>query len=197
MTHGPSTPAESITNEFLPPDPATRRASSLLSGGHAIDDLDRHAWEVLYDQHARDILRYLLKLTGLRSVAEELLQEAFTRGMQSGLVGISSPRAWLFRIATNVARDRHRAQARRPTTELTGRERDDRPVFDADVDLVHRTLSAIPFDDAVILLLHFDAGVSRSQIAADEGASDEAIKSRLRRAKERFMAEYFRQQRGG
>src|SRR5258706_8193268 len=113
----------------------------------AIDDADRHVWEELYTQHGRDILRYLVKLTGDRSVAEDLLQETFTQGMRAGIHGVESSRGWLFRIATNAARDQRRTELRHPVSDLSGDERDQTPAFDADVDLVHRALSALPFDD--------------------------------------------------
>lgn len=162
-----------------------------------INEEDRQTWQALYEQCADDILRYLVKLTGQRHDAEELLQEAFARAMDSGLTGVRSPRAWLFRIATNAARDRARSKARRPTAELSDAEPDQRPVFDVEVDLLHRALSDIPFDDATALLLRFDAGLTAAEIAALDGLSEEAVKSRLRRAKERFMSAYFSQQRVG
>ena len=150
----------------------------------------------MYEQHSHDLLRYLMKLTGRQDAAEELLQETFMRAMRSGVDGVESRRSWLFRVATNIARDRFRQSARRPTVVLTGRELDDRPVFEVEVDVLHRALSAIPFDDATALLLRFDAGFTIAEIAALDGSTDEAIKSRLRRAKERFLNAYFDEQRG-
>jgi RNA polymerase sigma-70 factor, ECF subfamily len=162
----------------------------------SIDDNGRRAWQELYEQNAADLLRYLVKLTGYRETGSELLQETFARGMRAGLDGVQSRRGWLFRIATNLARDWYRAKPHRATEELTGCEIDDRPVFDVEVDLIHRALSAIPFDDATALLLRHDAGFSRAETAAHQGVAEEAMKSRLRRAKQRFMDAYFREQRG-
>jgi RNA polymerase sigma-70 factor (ECF subfamily) len=176
-------------------DPAeAARASSSIEA--TIDDDGRRTWQELYERHAGDILRYLVKLTGDREAGAELVQETFARAMRAGLDGVASPRAWLFRIASNLACDRHRARVRGDPGELTGDEIDDRAVFDVEVDLIHRALASLALDDAIALLLRFDAGLTNVEVAEHEGVSEEAMKSRLRRAKERFMAEYFRQRRG-
>jgi DNA-directed RNA polymerase specialized sigma24 family protein len=65
------------------------------------------------------------------------MQETFVRAIRAGLDGVESRRPWLFRIATNPARDRYRADRRHTTEALTGDEADERLVFDPEVDVVH------------------------------------------------------------
>jgi len=63
-----------------------------------------------FDTHAPGLLRYLRRLTGSRSDAEELLQDTFLKlhlQVEAG-IELENVRAWLFRVATNAARDRER-----------------------------------------------------------------------------------------
>jgi len=113
-----------------------------------------------------------VKLTGDRRVGRELVQDAFLRAMRAGLDGVESRRMWLFRIATNIARDRHRVEQRRRSSPFTGDEADERPVFDPELDLVHRTLSALAFDDAAALLFHYDVGLSTREVAELSGIGE-------------------------
>ena len=137
-----------------------------------------------------------MKLTGDREVGRELMQETFLHAIRAGLDGVESRRAWLFRIATNLARDRHRTEQRRRTGPFIGNETDERPVFDPDLDLVHRALSALAFKDATSLLFHYDVGLPTREVAELAGIGEEAMKSRLRRARRRFMDAY-RSEQGG
>lgn len=75
------------------------------------------AFDALIDAYASPLFGYLLRLTGSRDDAEELLQEVFVRLVRT--IGRYRHEgrfeAWLFRIATNLARDRVRRIRRGPT----------------------------------------------------------------------------------
>jgi RNA polymerase sigma-70 factor, ECF subfamily len=63
-----------------------------------------------FDTHGAGLLRYLRRLTGSRSDAEELLQDTFLKlhlQFEEG-IDLENVRAWLFHVATNAARDRER-----------------------------------------------------------------------------------------
>jgi RNA polymerase sigma-70 factor (ECF subfamily) len=164
--------------------------------GVNIDEATRQAWHEIYTATAPEILRFLVKLTGDREIGRELMQETFVRAIRAGLDGVESRRPWLFRIATNLARDRYRADRRHTTEALTGDEADERLVFDPEVDAVHRALATLPFEDATALLFHYDVGLSASEVAELADVGEEAMKSRLRRARQRFMTAYRREQGG-
>ena len=72
----------------------------------------RAQFETLYNKHRTEIYRYLLALRVSAPEAQEMAQEAFLRlcqAIESG-TSIGNPRAWLFRVAHNLAideRDRH------------------------------------------------------------------------------------------
>src|SRR5712692_3309961 len=64
-------------------------------------------FERLFAEYQTPILNYLYRLVGDPVLAEDLVQEAFTRAWRARaqLVVVDNPRAWLYRIATNAARD--------------------------------------------------------------------------------------------
>lgn len=151
-------------------------------------------WSALYSAHAPDIASFLLKLTGDREVASDLMQETFVRAIRSGadLRELHSPRAWLFRIAANLAHDHRRRRALLRFVPFSGREIGATGVGDPEGDLVHRALRALPVAQATTLLLHYEAGFSRKEIAQMEGVSEEAVKSRLARGRDAFARQFER-----
>lgn len=71
----------------------------------------------LFDDNAADLLRYVRRMTpGDPGRAEDLVQETFLRAWRhrAGLVDHGGARAWLFRVARNLAVDGFRRQAARP-----------------------------------------------------------------------------------
>jgi len=66
---------------------------------------DRIAYvEVLYTQHGPAILRYLHRLVGPK-MAEDVLQDTFVQAVNHAdrLDGVASSKAWLFKVAKNMA----------------------------------------------------------------------------------------------
>lgn len=72
--------------------------------------MDGAAFARFYAETSRPLFGYLLRVTGERSLAEDLLQEAYCRllsGHRSSM-DQSKSRSYLFRIATNLLHDRWR-----------------------------------------------------------------------------------------
>ncbi|MGH2449780.1 MAG: RNA polymerase sigma factor [Candidatus Limnocylindria bacterium] len=156
-------------------------------------DLLSADWAALYAEHAAPLVGFLSKLTGDREVASELMQETFVRAIRGGeRTDIRSARAWLFRIAANLARDHHRRRRLLRFVPFSGREPDPSSLHDPDAELVHRALRALPAAQSTTLLLHYDSGFSRREIAQMEGISEEAVKSRLARGRESFVRAFER-----
>jgi RNA polymerase sigma-70 factor (ECF subfamily) len=151
-------------------------------------------WASLYSAHASDIASFLLKLTGDTEVASELMQETFVRAIRSGTDAqtLQSARGWLFRIAANLAHDHRRRRALLRFVPFSGREASTSALDDPGPDLVRRALQSLPATQATTLLLHYEAGFSRKEIAEQEGTTEEAIKSRLARGREAFARSYVR-----
>lgn len=73
------------------------------------------AFDAIVEAHHGEIYRYLRRLTAHGSEADDLSQETFLRAYRaySGLAGDVNIRAWLFTVATNLARNHFRAESRR------------------------------------------------------------------------------------
>jgi RNA polymerase sigma-70 factor, ECF subfamily len=155
-------------------------------------------WAREYDEHAREILAYLTRLTADRDVASELLQDTFVRGMhsESSIRDPKALRAWLYRTATNLAHNDRRRRALVRFLPFRGDEHAPRGAFDPESEQVQRALRAIAPDHAAALLLFYVHGFSRHEIAEMYGVGEEAVKSRLARGRRDFMASYRRMERG-
>jgi RNA polymerase sigma-70 factor (ECF subfamily) len=93
--------------------------------------LEPAALEALVDAYACRLFGYLYRMTGSHADAEDLLQEVFLRMVRT--IGEYQHdgrfEAWLFRIGTNLARDRLRRRRARRTVQFapTGHDGKDEP----------------------------------------------------------------------
>lgn len=163
--------------------------------GTACPELD---WEQSYRLHSEALLRYLVKLTGDREVAGELTQEAFVRAIRTrpDLDGPGAARAWLFRVATNLARSDARRRALFRFVPFASGEAAVQDRSTEEREIVRTALRSIQFDQAATLLLHYQSGFDRAEIAAMHGVAEETVKSRIARGRKNFIASYRRLQRG-
>lgn len=146
------------------------------------------AFEQLYRRHVGRIHGLCLRLTGDRSLAEDLTQTAFLRAWQrlhtlreDGGFG-----AWLHRLATNtVYQDRRSWQ--RKWGRLEGEdgfdpESSEGPSRAEPVDL-ERAVAALPRGARDVLLLHDVEGYRHQEIAELTSTSVGTTKSQLHRAR--------------
>jgi len=144
-------------------------------------------FERFYLAHRDEVLGYLRRLLGQR--AEDAWQETFLRALRAydRLEHGRHLRAWVFRIATNVALDELRAKPQplldgEPVAELRR---------DAFRELEHFTEELPPTERAAVVL-HYGYDLPYAQIADALGSSEEAARAaassgvrRLRRTHER------------
>mgnify|MGYP001597608284 CR=1 FL=1 len=73
------------------------------------------AFEAVVSAHHGEIFRYLQRVVGRTGDADDLSQETFLRAFRAygSLPGSANVRAWLFSIATNLAKNHFRSEARR------------------------------------------------------------------------------------
>src|SRR5260370_42281395 len=98
--------------------PQPRMASIELSGqmrGSIANPTDRprvnrDAFRDFYNRTNRPLWAYLLRVSGRRDVADDLLQERYCRFLAARLpeMDAAESRSYLFRIATNLLHDRWR-----------------------------------------------------------------------------------------
>jgi RNA polymerase sigma-70 factor (ECF subfamily) len=156
--------------------------------------------EALYRAFAPELRRYLRRLCREGELAEDLLQETFRRAHAAlpRLPPDAPRRAWLYAIATNLARSAARAAYWRRVRPLNDDdlERADGAALDgstAAADLIERAMSALKPDDAALMLLHWRAGFGIDELCRTTGLGRDALKKRLYRAKKAFSAAYARE----
>jgi RNA polymerase sigma-70 factor (ECF subfamily) len=79
--------------------------------------MGQQPFETVLEAHHAEIYRYLIRLTSRSSEADDLSQETFLRAYRAyqALAPDANVRAWLFTIATNLARNHFRDETRRRT----------------------------------------------------------------------------------
>lgn len=154
-------------------------------------------FERLHTDYAAPILNYLYRLLGDPALAEDLTQEAFTRAWKAraGLPRLDNPRAWLYRIATNLARDHFRRARLLRWLPLLGNEPALTEAGPAvgdplEADRMRRALLTLAPDYRTPLVLYTCQDLSVAEIASALGISPDAVKQRLVRARKQLRAAY-------
>ena len=77
--------------------------------------MSQEAFESVVSAHHGEIFRYLQRVIGRAGDADDLSQETFLRAFRAygSLPGDANVRAWLFAIATNLAKNHFRGETRR------------------------------------------------------------------------------------
>ncbi len=158
----------------------------------------------LLGDHREAIFRFLLGMARDPSEAEDLTQETFLRA-HSRLASLDDETRlvpWLYRIATNIARDRFRQAAwrkRQVPFEVEG-SGPALPIVDAGPrldkvmeqremsDCVRSYLEGLSDAYRTVILLHDIQGLTNPEIAELLGASVDAVKIRLHRARGKLRA---------
>ncbi len=152
---------------------------------------DREAFTRLLDRHLAGLQKFLIRMTGNGADADEVAQEAFLRiwtradSWQSDRVRFTT---WLFRIARNLAIDRHRR--RRETNDedleqIVDETPDTAHTIDAERrrKMMQNAIAQLPERQRTALVLcHFD-GMSNPDAAAVLDVSVDALESLLSRAR--------------
>jgi len=150
-------------------------------------------WGEVYRTTFQELVRFLHRKVWDAERARDLAQEVFVRALKHDP---DQPRAWLFKVAMNLARDEARTVLRRkrhlallkseveveqrvptPEEEVLSRER---------WAQVRRALDAVSDRDREVLLL-WDAGLHYQEIAVVMELSPGAVGTTLARARRRLV----------
>ena len=164
---------------------------SVEPAGAALD------FQRVFDEFQPRIRRYLARLAG-PGEADDLTQETFARVSQAlaGFRGEAALSTWIYRIATNVARDR----ARSPGFQLQARAAEPEalaalgtaPAIEQDIarremsECVRDYVDQLPADYRTVVVLSELEELPDREIAEVLGISLEAAKIRLHRARARL-----------
>jgi RNA polymerase sigma-70 factor (ECF subfamily) len=142
--------------------------------------------DVLFTEHRAGVFRYLCRIVGQRETAHDLTQEVFLRVSRARVPEAAElvVRAWVFKIARNLALNHVRDGRRRPqTVELADVATSATQEVSA---AVRQALAALAAPDRDVFLMREMAGLSYEDIATASELSLEAVRSRLRRAREQL-----------
>ncbi len=153
---------------------------------------DERAFSIIVRTYEQPVFNYILRLTGDRSLAEDLTQEVFLRVYQ-GLPSFSLRSrftTWLFQVAKNRVLDELRALERRPRAvvaleDIPPLEVVDAPVERAEaIEAVWRAVETLNPDLKMALLLRDIVGLSYTEIAETLEITLATVKWRIYRARE-------------
>jgi len=149
----------------------------------------------LYENHARDVYRFSLFLSGNPAVADDLTAETFARALAGrDNLRLETVRGYLLAIARNLFRDSWRQDRRFVALEQQPEGIDPRPGADVaaeDRERLRRVLEAmrqLPVAEREALVLAVDRELPYQEISAIVGASVPAVKVRVHRARMRLKS---------
>jgi RNA polymerase sigma-70 factor (ECF subfamily) len=155
------------------------------------------AFRGIVEKYGARVQRFCRARLGIEEEAEDAAQEVFLRAyrsLPSFRLGESFP-AWLFSIAANRVRSRGRRSMRealrfdRAAAEAAAA--DTLPAFDPglaaerslEAEALRRAVASLPADQRAVVELYYFAGLSVVDVAAALRLGEEAVKSRLFRAR--------------
>ncbi len=168
---------------------------------------DARAFEVLVRRHRTPVFNFILRFTGHRARAEDVLQETWLKVVRSASEYEAKAKftTWVYTIARNLCVDSARKESYRQTASLeasvTGAEGDEsRPLGESLPDegvspergaynarlrpLLERALAGLPEEQREVFVLREYSGIPFKEIAEVTGVSENTVKSRMRYALE-------------
>jgi RNA polymerase sigma-70 factor, ECF subfamily len=141
----------------------------------------------LYRREFRGLVALAYALSGSRSAAEELAQEAFLAAHRrwSRIAGYDDPVAWLRRVVANqaVSTIRRRVAEARALARLGGRRQLPDALPERD-EAVWRAVRALPARQAQVVALHYVSDQRVAAIAATLGCAEGTVKAHLHAARQ-------------
>ena len=180
-----------------------------------VRERDAGAFEALCERNGEPLRRHVLRMLRDADAAEDLLQETLLRAWTHAgqWDGRGTPRAWLFRIATNLALNHIRALRRRRQQPLevppdpTDPEDEEPTIPSWMIDraslgpvealeaterlaLLRRLVARLPEEKREVLRLIHDDELDIAEVAQALGIPPGTVKSRLHYATQRLAREW-------
>ena len=147
--------------------------------------VDATQLRALHDAHASALWRYVVRLTGDASSADDIVQETLLRALRSPRIMTQEPRSarsWLFTVARHLVIDEARSARRRhefSTAELPDAGTADRTEALFESILVEEALSTLGYDHRAVLVHAYYGGRSIAEVARELDIPEGTVKSRL------------------
>lgn len=187
-----------LVNAIANQDP---RVSSRLEDGEIVHRIlagEPELFEILMRRHNRLVFRITRSILGNGAEAEDVMQEAYVLAYQhlSGFEGRSAFSTWLTRIAVHEALARKRRRNRVVTMEpetlperdsafhSAGRRNPEQLAMDTELlRCIERAVDRLPMQYRAVFMLRDVQGMSTSETAAILDLREQAVKTRLHRAR--------------
>jgi RNA polymerase sigma-70 factor, ECF subfamily len=152
--------------------------------------MDEAAFRAFYEETSRPLFAYLLRVSGERALAEDLLQESYCRLLSAKLSPMekASRRSYLFRIATNLLHDRWRRHKEYSLPDPVPEVASSTPHPDLRIE-VQRAFRRLKHRERQLLWLAYVEGSSHREIADFTGLKTGSVRLLLLRAR-RKLAEF-------
>lgn len=140
--------------------------------------------DALFAANQPRLFRYFLRVVGQAETARDLTQDVFLRVTRSSVPRAPDGeiRAWLFRIARNLALDYFRKHGRHAHADPPAAEGMRSPSQEVDT-AVREALAALPDLDRDVFLMREMAGLGYDEIAQACELTPDAVRSRIHRAR--------------
>jgi RNA polymerase sigma-70 factor (ECF subfamily) len=158
-----------------------------------VEDGEARAFEVIFDRHADAAFSLAYRMCGRRSVAEDVVQDAFVSVWRSGARydrTRGSVRSWVLGVVHNRAIDAFRRETVRSSRDvrddraaeqMAAAERTETEVERRDeAQQVRSALSELPVEQRQVIELAYFGGFSHSQIAEMLELPAGTVKGRMR-----------------
>lgn len=139
----------------------------------------------LYDAHAGPVWRYVVRLTGDRAGADDVVQETLLRAWRTPKIMEQDPsttRAWMITVARRIVIDEARSARRRherTVDELPERATGDNTDALFEAILIREALAVLSVEHRAVIVKAYYRGLSIVQTAAELGIPEGTVKSRL------------------
>ena len=157
-------------------------------------DLTHAKLSTLVEEHGRDLQHFLTRRMGCAETAKDLVQDTFLRMLQASPgQALLNPRAFLFRIATNLVIDHHRRQQHRTTlsdTDLPADAPDPCPSVEAvvlskqQVSLLKKSIEELPPKCRQVFILIKFHHLTHCEVSAHLGISQSTVVKHMIKAVE-------------
>ena len=157
-------------------------------------EMDEEAFRSFYDRTARSLWAYLSRITSDPAQADDLLQETYYRLLRAKVAHEDEAhrRHYLFRIATNLARDGYRRRTTSPDVIQGDVEASAGGTANHEVRMdLNRAFTRLKRRERELLWLAYAQGSSHEEIGQTLGLKTGSIKPLLFRARRR-LAELLR-----
>ncbi|WP_019643472.1 RNA polymerase sigma factor [Novispirillum itersonii] len=154
---------------------------------------DRASLLGLLIRHYDDLTRRLTRRMGSPAAAQDVVQDTYMRvSSLTNVPDLDNPRAYLYRVAGNIALDHLRAESREARRHLPAEALDGQPSDHPGADAVaeqrqrlarlNAAINDLPERCRAVFLLHKIDGLSHAEIARRLGISRSAVEKHIIRA---------------